>query len=297
MAEIYKSMYYKFTEDELRAICRTHLESFEKWSRLIVHQILSEKLGQEYFFSKHQDGNYLIKKELVEKAKKMMASEPNRFPKPVDTLFLEDIIYLLCKNDFYKNYFSSFLNKMYPEGVNELRTFLSRLIPIRNMLSHSNPFSMRDAEQCVCYCNDFIECIKEYYIMTNQDKEFNIPTIIKVVDSLGNEYLIKDGRAGERLNIKDTTTNKMKTFYHGDQFSLDLTVDPSFDDTSYRLEWMPKNGMEILNNGKKINVTITDELIGNEVILWCRLITENGWHRYLKYDQQLIVHFKALPLN
>jgi hypothetical protein len=123
-------MYYRFTEDELRAICRTHLESFERWSRLIVHKILSEKIGDDYFFSTNSDGNYLIKKALVEKAKEMMISEPLRFPKAVDTLFFEDIIYILCRSNFYQDYFSSFLTKMYPEGVNELRTFLTRLIPI-----------------------------------------------------------------------------------------------------------------------------------------------------------------------
>ncbi len=290
-------MYYKFTEDDLRAICRTHLESFEKWSRLIVHQILSEKLGKDYFLSKNVDGNYIIKKELVEKTIKMMENEPNRFNKPVDTLFLEDIIYLLCKNDFYKNYFSSFLIKMYPEGVNELRTFLSRLIPIRNKLSHTNPFSIRDAEQCVCYTNDFIECIKEYFNMTNQEKEFNIPTIIKVVDSFGNEYLINDERDGERIYITNSITNQLRVFYYGDKFSLELTIDPSFDDSSYRLEWVPVNGMQVLNNGKKINIIITDNLIGTEMIVWCRLIANNKWHRYINYDQQLIVNFKALPLK
>ena len=288
-------MYYRFSEEELRSICRTHLESFEKWSRLVIHEVLSKKLGSNYFNTTSSDGNFLIKKTLVEKATEMMRNEPLRFPKPVDTLFFEDIIYILCKNDFYKDYFSSFLVKMYPEGVNELRTFLGRLIPIRNKLSHTNPFSIREAEQCVCYCNDFIECVKEYFVMTNQDKDFNIPTIIKATDSLGNEYLIKEGRTGESLDILDPNTNQKKTFFHSDRFSLNLTVDPSFDESSYELQWNPKNGLEVLDNGKKINVQITDNLIGNEVILWCRLITKNPWHKYLNYDQQLIVHFRALP--
>jgi len=288
-------MYFKYTEDELRAICRTQLESFEKWSRLIVHQVLSNKIGDNYFFSTHLDGNYLIKKELVEKATMMMKNEPFRFTNPIDTLFFEDIIYILCRNDFYKNYFSLFLTKMYPEGVNELRTFLNRLVPIRNKLSHTNTFSVRDAEQCVCYCNDFIESVKEYFIMTNQEKEFNIPTIIKVIDSLGNDYQIKDGRAGEKLTIIDPKTKQLKTFFNGDKFSLDLTIDPSFEDSTYILDWNQKNRIEVLNNGKRINVTITEELIGDEVILWCRLITINKWHKYLEYDQQLIIHFRALP--
>jgi hypothetical protein len=288
-------MYYKYTEDELRAICRTHLESFEKWARLIVHMILTDKLGDDYIHSTGADGNYKMRKELVKKVDEMMANEPLRFPKPVDALFLDDIIYILCKNDFYKDYFSVFLQKMYPEGVNELRTFLERLIPIRNKLSHTNPFSVRDAEQCVCYSNDFIECVKEFFVMTNQDKDFNIPTIIKVTDSWGNEYIIKEGRAGEGLDIIDPITGKKKIFHHNDRFSLDLTIDPSFEDDSYSLNWTAQNGLEVLNDGKKINVTITDELIGDEVVLWCTLVTKNTWHRYLHYDQQLIVHFKALP--
>lgn len=133
--------------------------------------------------------------------------------------------------------------------------------------------------------------------MKNQEKDFNIPTIIKVVDSLGNEYLIKEGRAGESLDIIDPSTNQKKIFFHGDKFSLNLTIDPSFDDTSYTLKWMNQNLIEVFNNGKKVNVTITDSLIGETVILWCRLVTNNPWHRFLDFDQQLMVHFKALPLK
>lgn len=171
-------MYYRYSEEELRTICRTHLENFEKWARIFIHNILSEKLGFDYFHSKGADGNFRIKKTLVENSDRMMASEPLRFLTHVDTLFIDDIIYILCKPDFYRDYFSSHLRTMYPDGCEELRTFLGRLIPIRNKLSHSNPFSIREAEQCVCYCNDFIECIKEYYKTMGQDKDFNIPTIL-----------------------------------------------------------------------------------------------------------------------
>ena len=291
-----QKMYYRYTEEELRTICRAHIENFEKWARIFIHNILSEKLDVDYFHAKGADGNYKMKGTLVEKSDRMMASEPLRFPTPVDTLFVEDIIYILCRLDFYRDYFSSYLCTMYPSGCNELRTFLSRLIPIRNKLSHSNPFSIRDAEQCVCYCNDFIECIKEYYKKMGKDKDFNIPTIIKVNDSLGNEYLIKDGRAGEALTIMDPNTKQKKVFYYGEKFSLNLTLDPSFAEDTYSLIWNNKDGIEILNNGKKINITITNKLIGEDVLLMCRLVTNNEWHRFLGYDQQLLIHFKSLPL-
>ena len=125
-------MYYQYSEEELRTICRTHIENFEKWARIFIHNILSEKLAADYFHAKGDDGNYRMKKSFVENSDRMMAAEPLRFQTPVDTLFVEDIIYILCKPDFYRDYFSSYLCRMYPEGYTELRTFLNRLIPIRN---------------------------------------------------------------------------------------------------------------------------------------------------------------------
>ena len=291
-------MYYKYSDEELRTICRNHIENLEKWARIFIHNVLSEKLGDDYFHAKGADENYRMKKSFVEKADKMMADEPLRFPTPVDTLFVEDIIYILCKPDFYNDYFSPYLRVMSPEGNNELRTFLNRLIPIRNKLSHTNPFSIREAEQCVCYSNDFIGCIKGYYKMTGKEKEFNIPTIIRVNDSLGNEYLIKENGilSFQSINIIDPDSKQKKVFYLGEKFSLNLTLDPSFSEDSYTLNWSSKQGIEILDKGKRINVTITKDLIGEKSSITCKLVTTNEWHKYSGYDQQLLITFKALPL-
>lgn len=289
-------MYYKYSIEELRTICRTHIENFERWARIFIHNILTEKLGEDYIHATGKDGNYRIKKDVVKHIDKMMTENPSRFPTPVDALFIEDIVYILCKDDFYRNYFSEYLRVMYPEGNSELRTFLSRLTPIRNKLSHTNPFSIREAEQCVCYSNDFIECIKNYYAMTGQDKEFNVPTIIRANDSLGNEYIIKeDNFPWVSIEIGNPEREEKQVFYSGEKFSLTLTIDPSFDKNTYTLEWDKSDGVEVVNNGEQINVTITNKLIGERVILTCKLITTNEWHRYSEYDQQLLVRFKALP--
>lgn len=291
-------MYYRYSDEELRTICRNHIENFEKWARIFIHNVLSEKIGDNYFHEKGEDGNYRMKKAIVEKADKMMADEPLRFPTPLDTLFVEDIIYILCKPDFYRDYFSPYLHDMYPEGNNEFRTFLKRLIPIRNKLSHTNPFSIREAERCVCYSNDFIDCIKEYYRMAGKDKDFNIPTIIRVNDSLGNEYLIKENEilSFQSIDIIAPDSKQKKVFYLGEKFSLNLTLDPSFSEDSYTLNWSPKQGIEILDNGKRVDVTITKDLIGERSSITCKLITTNEWHKYPGYDQQLLITFKALPL-
>ena len=291
-------MDYKYSAEELRSICRNHIENFEKWARIFINNVLSEKLGDDYFHVKGADENYRMKKSFVEKADKMMAAEPSRFPTPVDTLFVEDIIYILCKPDFYKDYFSPYLKVMYPEGNNELRTFLERLVPIRNKLSHTNPFSIREAEKCVCCSNDFIDCVKGYYRMTGKEKEFNIPTIIRVNDSLGNEYLIKEDGiiSWQTINLLDPDNKQKKVFYLGEKFSLNLTLDPSFREDPYTLKWSSKPGIEISDDGKRVDVTITKDLIGERSCIICNLVTTNEWHKYNGYDQQLIITFKALPL-
>jgi hypothetical protein len=126
-------------------------------------------------------------------------------------------------------------------------------------------------------------------------KQYNTPNIIKVNDSLGNEYHIVEGRARARINIVDPNTSKMKLFHFGEKFILWLIMDPSFDESEYRLEWTKKHGIEISEGGKKIVITINEELVGEEVVLFCRVISSKKWHRYLGYDQQLIVHFTGLP--
>ncbi len=97
------------------------------------------------------------------------------------------------------------------------------------------------------------------------------------------------------MTIIDPSTNKMKVFYLGDKFSLYLTLDPSFPEDSYTLKWSVEDGVEIVNNGKQINVTITNKLIGETRYLFCQLITNNEWHRWSGCDQQLVVQFKAIP--
>ena len=49
-------MYYKYSIEELRTICRTHIENFERWARIFIHNILIEKLGEDYFHATGKDG-------------------------------------------------------------------------------------------------------------------------------------------------------------------------------------------------------------------------------------------------
>lgn len=289
-------MLYKFSENDLRSISKNHLEAFERWSRLFIHKIFSEKIGVDYFFFKDSQGRNLLKSELIKNASVKMEANPIRYQRPIDTLLLDDIIYIICRRDFYENYFSKYLKNMYPNGVEEVRTFLTRLIPIRNKLAHANAISIRDAEQSICYTNDFIECIKEYFTMTNQEKEFNIPTIIKASDSLGNEYYFENGGSQREVIIENPKTHQMMVFHSRDIFSFEITVDPSFDQSNYTIEWHPlKNGLQVLNDGKKIVISMTNEFIAERVIIFCTITSNSSWHKYGYYDDQIYLSFKVLP--
>lgn len=291
-------MFTKLNDEQLRQICRTNIESLEKWARLFIHFTLSSALGADYFHCKNPDGNYKLKKSIIENADNRMKDEPGRFPTPLDTLFLEDIVYILCHQDFYKPYFSPHLTEFYPEGKDELRTFLNRLISVRNKLSHTNPFSLRDAERAVCYSNDFIDAVKNYFLNSRMEKEFNVPTVIKISDSLGNEYIPKNDSSigSDLIQLIDPATKQPKIFYLGDSFSVTLEIDPSFPPDEYDINWHKTEGVEILENGRKITVTINNNLIGENSHISSEIVSHEPWHRFRNYDHRIFVKFKALPM-
>ena len=209
-------MFYSLPEEEIRSLCRVNIEAFEKWARTIIHSELTKKIGANYFDVELSPGVPVVKKSIRDKTAVMMRSQPGRFNKKIDTLFLEEIIYLLCRNDLYKNYFKDFLDLIYPDGNAEVRTYLTRLIPIRNSLSHSNPISIRDAERCICYTNDFIDGIKLYYKNKGEERVFNTPNAIRLNDSLGNEFSLNKDKSFESIIINKTGTNQLYQFHSGD---------------------------------------------------------------------------------
>jgi len=285
---------YNFSEEQLRSICRTSLEALEKWARLVVHKKMTEKYGLNYFNSSTSSNNPLIKKEIRDKSEEMMNDNPIRFKRAVDTLFLDEIIYILCKNEIYKNCFKEFLDIIYPDGNNEARTFLSRLIPIRNKLSHSNAFSIREAEQCICYCNDFIEGVKQYFKNIGDERMYNVPNAIKLNDSLGNEYYLNKDISFECFDIVDESTKKLHQFEIGDNYSIWLTLDPSFSEDEYTFNWHIESGKKMGNNSR-LEIIITDEFIRERLSIYCEIVSKKSWHRYSGYDQQFAITFQVLP--
>lgn len=287
-------MLYSFSEEEIRSLCRVNIEAFEKWARTIIDSELTKNLGVNYFDLELAPNVPVVKKSIRDKTAQMMRSNPQRFHRKIGTLFLDEIIYLLCRNDLYKRFFKDFLDLIYPDGNAESRTYLNRLVPIRNCLSHSNPISIRDAERCICYTNDFIDGVKQYFYDKGEERVFNTPNAIKLNDSLGNEFQLNKDTMFESICINRTGTTQLHQFHLGERYSAWLTLDPSFTPEQYTIEWHIECGRH-LGNDSRLDIEIAEDMIRERCPIYCTIKSTKSWHRYRGYDQQFAIVFQVLP--
>lgn len=292
-------MLYNLSEEQIRSLCRNSIENLEKWARFIIDRELTLNYGKNYFYFE-ENGESLIKNEIKNKTQKMMENEKERFAREIDTLFLDETIHILCHPKLYKKCFKKCLDYKYPEGVAEVRTFLSRLIPIRNCLSHGNPISIREAEMAVCYSNDFVEGVKEYMKDIGENNKYNVPNIIRINDSLGNEFYLKNDSYCELVDLKKG--NDMYQFNCGERYSIWLTMDSSFNENDYTIEWeiigtinTKENFYCDQNNQLKLNVIFDESMVAQRKFIEIRVISNKAWHKYGTYDHKVDVTFSVLP--
>ena len=286
-------MFYRYTEEELRSYCRTSIETLEKWARIVIEEELKNKYGSNYFEAKMQNGDPVIKKLINDKANDMLRSHPDRFRGKIDTLFLEEIIYILCKVQLYKDVFKTVLDNIYPDGCDEARTYLKRLVPIRNKLSHSNPISIREAEKTICYCNDFVEGIKLYFEKKGVGSVFNVPHAIRINDSLGNELMLKNDKTPEVVHFKDSN-GELPKFNVNDMYSLWITMDPSFESADYNITWSMDN--KVLSKTENVCIQFDESMVGEKSYITCRIVQNKAWHKYsTKEDHRIMIVICVLP--
>ena len=178
----------------------------------------------------------------------------------------------------------------YPQGCEEARIYLTRLIPIRNALSHANPISIRQAEQAICYTHDFIDGIKQFYKDRGEDRMWNVPKIIRATDSRGKE-MFPPSETTSQFNVIIQPEYEV-----GDSYSVQIEVDSSFPPDSYSIRWSIR-GKEITEykNQKHLSITFSTAEIGQVLIVNCKLITTREWHRYYDCDDEMNLLFTVLP--
>jgi len=290
-------MYYKLNDVEIRGICKERLESLEYWLRRIIDETLSKKFG-DYINYSDEHGNKLIKSEFAKSLRSRKTNEPERYPRLVDAILLDDAINIICNPNLYKNHFAETLNLAFPDGQTEARTFMMRLVPARNALSHANPISIRQAEQIICYSNDIIDSIKKYYTEKNMDNEYNVPLILKVTDSFGNVFYrnqmgcVHDG--GIMMNFLDNPRYNLRV---GDTIALEIEIDPSFDEDEYTISWAStKNFGEPRPEGKKAVIKITEKQVSQRFDIQCNIKSNKKWHRmHNGSDDFMLFYYKVLP--
>lgn len=283
-------MYHIYTEIELREYCRTNIETLEIWARRLIHEKMVEEYGENYINKQFDDGNFLVKSEIRKHIQGMLEKERNRFQRAVDTLFIEQIIYFLCHPVFYKKLFKPALDYIYPQGRDEAKEFLSRLVPIRNPLSHSNPISMHDAERAICYSHDFIEGLKKYYKERGKEQVWNVPKIIKVKDSLGNVFY-------NSLEDQNPIFVVKEELYCGDEYSVEIEVDSSYDKSEYDIVWKNynRNDNKSFKNDEKYTIKFKNKDVAKLHMIDCRVIQKKDWHKYTYYDSKITLHLTVLP--
>ena len=284
-------MYHEYTQEELRAYCRSCIESLEIWARRLVHEKMVEKYGENYIEKTLPDGNFLIKKEIRDHISTMQAKNPARFSRPVDALFIEQIIYFLCKKEWYDSLFKEALDHAYPQGCDEAREFLNRLVLIRNPLSHSNPISIRQVEQAICYSHDFIDGLKEYYKSKGQEQVWNVPRIIRVIDSFGNVF--ENQRNGRYGGSNFNFTQPLRI---GETYSIQVIPDSSFDESEYNLKWeIAWKHRKEFDNAQKITYTFRLEDVSESLMIKCIITSNKVWHKYRTDDGEVCIYVTVLP--
>ncbi len=281
---------YRIPSEELRLACRQKLETCELWLRQLIHEELSQRFGEAYFTEGTHDGNHLFKTEMREHAAKRMAENPNRYSSEVDTLMLDQVVDTLCKHNLNKLCFSSSLGLAFPEGPEEARTFLQRLVAIRNALSHANPVSVHDAERVLCYCDDVIEALKGYYKEKNMGKEYDAPMFIRFSDSAGHRQNLS--KPTEMLGYRENSDLRP-----GEQLRLEVEVDASFDPSTYRVRWntnAPVLGADI-RTGPSYVLTLQNRHVNQSLRIEVQLESNRPWHRFGTHDAELHILYKVLP--
>ena len=287
----------QLSEIDLRDMCRHHVDIFEKWSRRIVDEKLKESYGLDYFEFRISPEQPLIKSDIKKRIEQRVKNNPGRFPRKIDAILLEDVEYFLCRDDLYNKHFKNILEPFF-SGIMEIRKIFSRLIPIRNKLSHGNTISLHEAEQCICYTNDFIETYKQYYINIGKEKDYNVPVFLRIKDSRGNDFVRENSLEMWQLHFYESSMPRIQ-LRSGESYKLWLEVDNSFDNSFYEISWVVRQDYStVIKKGKGniIEFDLNNKNVSYSPEVTICLKTKRDWHRFHDIDDVIVLHYeKVLP--
>jgi hypothetical protein len=181
-------------------------------------------------------GQLILGNKRVEPAKARQALQPSRYPRLADEVLLSDLIDIICLQQLW-GLFRPGVQGAFPAGAEEAQAFLRRIEAPRNNLAHANAVSVRSMEQVLCYSNDVIDSLNDYYRTLGMQTKYDVPRIITLRDYLGsarNCAEIHDATFNLWLDLRSNPDYFLRP---GDEVSLEVEVDPAFETTSDLVQW------------------------------------------------------------
>jgi hypothetical protein len=284
----------KLTEGDLRDACRARLEMLELWLRRLIHEQFEQIYSNDILNAKDAAGDFVVKKLIRENIAKHSSDRPGRYKRPVDAALLDDLITIICKPDTYKICFATALKAAFPQGAEEARNFLDRLLTPRNHLSHANPISIRQAEQVICYSNDVVYALREFYAMRGTADSYNVPSILRIWDSFGHVEHAK--AANEDMHKFDYSDEPASNLRPGDTLTIEIEVDPSFWEEGFIVRWS-SIATELQGGDRliKLVLPVENKHVGRELPIDIKIISHQDWHRHQLFDDFWRVIYRVLP--
>jgi hypothetical protein len=275
--------------DELYESCRSRILSCELWLRSLIDDTLRDALGDQYHESVLPSGNPLFSKKMRSRIAQYCSSDPNRFPRPVDALLLDDLGSLLGKEDAFKIYFRNALIGGFPSGSNQVRHVLKILVGYRNAVFHANErsLSFHDLERVLCYSSDLIATIKSHYANMSNQSKFPAPMFTRYSDSLGNVRQIMKAR--DDLSFTD------EPLYRGETVTFMVEVDGSYAPTEYKVVWRLR-GVPV-HEGCNFSLLLDNEHVGERLPLQVEVVSKKEWHRMNMVDALITFTYEVLPME
>ena len=208
----------------------------ELWLRRLVQEQFEQQYSNDILKAKNAAGEFVLNKEVREHIEKYLRGRPGRYNRPVDAALLDDLITIICKPNTYTSCFATALAGAFPLGNEEARHFLKRLLAPRNNLSHANAISIRQAEQVICYSNDVVYALRDFYAMKGKADAYNAPRILRMWDSFGHMEHAQAAHANQphKFDYSDDPASHLRP---GDTLTIEIEVDPSFSDEGFTVKW------------------------------------------------------------
>ena len=250
---------------------------------------MTAEFGANYIESATLNGQSIFRNEIRSHVASRLAGNHHGFSRPIDTLLLDHLSSVICKEDVFRKYFAAAIHHGFPAGKEHLRLVFSRLVPIRNALSHANPISLHDAERALCYCSDIIASLTEYYASLGMSQQFDAPSFTRYTDSVGR--VKHPTGSDEQLNFTAHTA-----FRAGQSIRLEVDVDAHYPPDDYVVTW------EVVNipnaergEGNQFVLTLLPRHVSTHFCIFVSVTSKKDWHRHGSYDARLVLVYTVLP--